>query len=179
MIWTCLVVEVLPYYAFQTKTMPFILCLDTRDIDFRLSTSRDCLIEDFAIHSWSILSTLCYSVNMERLSSSMRFRLPVQWDLMRTWTAFFSIHTAGLWLHTHTKSSGIFKLPVFFVEAMDPYYIYLLGGFTYVPYKYIYIDTHIVVSCGWLDYSPTHQMFPISFHPQKVSLLFHHKIDWS
>jgi hypothetical protein len=92
---------------------------------------------------------------------------------------FFNTYSGIMITHTHTKSTGIFKLPVFFVEAMDPYYIYLLGGFTYVPYKYIYIDTHIVVSCGWLDYSPTHQMFPISFHPQKVSLLFHHKIDWS
>ena len=145
MIWTCLVVEVLPYYTFQTKTMPFILCLDTREIDFRLSTSRDCLIEDFAMQSWSILSTLCYSLNMERLSSSMRFRLPVQWDLMGTWTAFFSRHTVGLWLHTHTKSSGILKLQVFFVEAMDPYYIFAWWFYLCSIYIYIYIFNYIYI----------------------------------
>ena len=123
--------------------MPFILCLDSRDNVFSLSTSRDCFIEDFAMHAfleYSIKST--WAVNMEILSSSSRGFLPLQWDLMRTWTPFNKdIQWKYDYTHTHKNIPDLNK---FFWYRQWTHIIYLLDGFTYVPCTYIYIIWFVV-----------------------------------
>ena len=86
---------------------------------------------------------------------------------------FFNTYSGIMITHTHTKSSGIFKLPVFFVEAMDPYYIYicLVVLLMFHINIYIYIDTHIVVSCGWLDYSPSPDVPHFVSSPESVAVI--------
>ena len=118
--------------------MPFILCLDSRDNVFSLSTSRDCFIEDFAMHAfleYSIKST--WAVNMEILSSSSRGFLPLQWDLMRTWTPF-NKDIQWKYDYTHTQKHPGSK-QVFLVQAMDPYYIVAWWFYVCSMYIHIYI----------------------------------------